>query len=90
MPVSQKAKNKYNRDNYYNIGVMVPKRYKEEIKAAAAARGVSVSRMITDLLGRELGLDLALTSEPPNWVKSREKADGKNEDAGQQQNEPSR
>ena len=30
------------------------------MKTAAAARGVSVSRLVCDLLGRELGLDLAL------------------------------
>ena len=62
---SQKAVNKYQKDAYYKFTVTVPKDYKEDIQAAAAARGVSVSRLVCDLLGRELGLDLALTGTLP-------------------------
>ncbi|WP_295630202.1 hypothetical protein [uncultured Intestinimonas sp.] len=59
MATSQKAVNQYRQKNYYTFSVSVPARYKETIKAAAAERGVSVSRLVCDLLGRELGLDLA-------------------------------
>lgn len=65
MPYSKDAVNKYKKDNYYTFTVSAPAEYKEAIKAAAAARGVSVSRLVCDLLGRELGLDLALTGTLP-------------------------
>lgn len=60
MATSQKAVNKYRKDNYYTFSVSMPSEYREAVKTAAAARGVSVSRLVCDLLGRELGLDLAL------------------------------
>ena len=60
MATSQKAVNQYRQKNYYTFSVSVPAQHKETIKAAAAERGVSVSRLVCDLLGRELGLDLAL------------------------------
>ena len=60
MSVSQKAINKYRKENYYTFSVSMPGKYKEAVKTAAAARGVSVSRLVCDLLGKELGLDLAL------------------------------
>lgn len=60
MATSQKAVNKYRKDKYYTFSVSMPGQYKEAVKTAAAARGVSVSRLVCDLLGRELGLDLAL------------------------------
>lgn len=65
MARSQKAVTDYNRRNYWSMSVAVPVQYKEAIQAAAAARGVSVSRLVCDLLGRELGLDLALTGMLP-------------------------
>ena len=42
------------------------------LKAAAAERGVSVSRLVCDLLGRELGLDLALDGVFPGAKKTEE------------------
>ncbi|BFK86331.1 hypothetical protein I4200191B4_06370 [Pseudoflavonifractor gallinarum] len=60
MAYSQKAVNDFHRRRYYQIVANVPIEYKETIKAAAAARGVSVSRLVCDLLGKELGLDLTL------------------------------
>ena len=59
MATSQNAVNKYRQKNYYTFSVSVPAQYRETIKAAAA-RGVSVSRLVCDLLGKELGLDLTL------------------------------
>ena len=60
MATSQRAVNQYRQKNYYTFSVSVPAQYRDAIKAAATQRGVSVSRLVCDLLGRELGLDLAL------------------------------
>ena len=60
MAYSQKAVNDFHRRRYYQIVANVPIEYKETINAAAAARGVSVSGLVCDLLGKELGLDLTL------------------------------
>lgn len=68
---SQKAINKYQKENYYRASVTFPKEYREALESAAAARGVSVSRFISDLVGHELGLDLALDGQLPG-VKSKE------------------
>lgn len=65
MAYSQKSINEYQKKNYYRVNVAIPAEHKEAIQAAAAARGVSVSRMVSDLIGRELGLDLALTGSLP-------------------------
>lgn len=62
---SQKAINKYQKDKYYRASVTFPKEYKDALESAAADRGVSVSRFISDLVGRELGLDLALQGVLP-------------------------
>ena len=69
MAYSQKAVNKHHKEKYWNMSITVPKDYKEDIQAAAAARGVSVSRMVCDLLWRELGLDLALDGSLPGVKK---------------------
>lgn len=69
MAYSQRAVNKYHREKYYHIGVNVPERYRAAIQAAASARGVSVSRLVCDVLGRELGLDLALDGTLPHLRK---------------------
>lgn len=70
MAYSQKAVNNFHRRRYYQIVTNVPIEYKETIKAAAAQRGVSVSRLVCDLLGRELGLDLALDGVFPGGKKA--------------------
>lgn len=75
MATSQKAVNKYRAKNYYTFSVSMPEQYKEAVKAAAADRGVSVSRLVCDLLGRELGLDLALDGVFPG-AKSRSSDQG--------------
>ncbi len=72
MAYSQKAVNDFHRRRYYQIVANVPIEYKETIKAAAAERGVSVSRLVCDLLGRELGLDLALDGVFPGAKKAEE------------------
>lgn len=71
MAYSQKAINKYQSNNYYRLSITLPKEHREDIKAAAAARGMSVSRMVCELLGRELGLDLVLDGDFPG-AKSKE------------------
>lgn len=68
---SQKAINKYQKEKYYRASVTFPKEYREALENAAVARGVSVSRFISDLVGRELGLDLALDGQLPG-VKGKE------------------
>ncbi len=72
MAYSQKAVNKYRKENYWNMSVTVPKEYKEAIQKAAADRGISVSRLVCDVLGRELGLDLALDGVLPNLRKDQD------------------
>ena len=67
---SQGAVNKYREKNYWNMSVTVPKEHKEAIQKAAADRGVSVSRLVCDVLGRELGLDLVLDGVLPNLRKT--------------------
>lgn len=62
---SQNAINKYQKDKYYRASVTFPKKYRGALESAAAARGVSVSRFISDLVGRELGIDLALDGVLP-------------------------
>lgn len=74
MAYSQKAVNKYRKENYWNMSVTVPKEYKETIQKAAADRGVSVSRLVCEALGRELGLDLVLDGVLPNSKQAREAA----------------
>lgn len=76
MAYSQKAVNKYREKNYWNMSVTVPKEYKEVIQKAAADRGVSVSRLVCDVLGRELGLDLALDGVLPNLRKDQDASSG--------------
>jgi hypothetical protein len=66
---SQRAINKYQKDKYYRASVTFPKEYREELEKAAADRGVSVSRFISDLVGRELGLDLALDGVLPTVAR---------------------
>lgn len=65
MAYSQKAVNDYHKRNYYRLNVTFPREYEDQLKSAAAARGVSVSRFISDLVGRELGIDLALDGVLP-------------------------
>ena len=62
---SQKAVNDFHRRRYYQIVANVPIEYKETIKATAAARGVSVSRLVCDLLGKELGWTWSWTGPFP-------------------------
>lgn len=69
MAYSQKAVNDFHRRRYYQIVANVPIEHKEAIKAAAAARGVSVSRLVCELLGRELNLDLTLDGTFPGGPK---------------------
>ena len=69
MAYSQKAVNDFHRRRYYQIVANVPIEYKDAIKAAAAKRGMSVSRLVCDLLGRELGLELTLDGVFPGTKK---------------------
>ena len=72
MAYSQKAVNDFHRRRYYQMVANVPIEHKEAIQAAAAARGVSVSRLVCEVLGRELNLDLTLSGVFPGG-----KTDGK-------------
>ena len=71
MAYSQKAVNDFHRRRYYQIVANVPIEHKEAIKAAAAARGMSVSRLVCELLGRELDLDLTLDGTFPGRSKEK-------------------
>jgi predicted HicB family RNase H-like nuclease len=52
---SSTSKNKYNNKAYDRIPVTVPKGHKEEIKAAADKKGVSVNRFICDAIAKAMG-----------------------------------
>lgn len=49
-----KAKNKYNTANYDRIYLVVAAGKKEEYKAAADARGVSLNQFITECIENEI------------------------------------
>lgn len=65
MKYSQSAVNNYQKKNYYKVSVNFPAKYKDEIQKAAASRGVSVSSLVTEIVGKELGLDLMLSGVLP-------------------------
>lgn len=65
---SQKAINKYQKEKYYRASVTFPKEYRSALESAASARGVSVSRFISDLVGRELGINMALDGVLPYLI----------------------
>ena len=71
---SQKAINKYQKERYYRASVTFPKEYKEELERAAAIRGVSVSRFISDLVGKELGINVALDGVLPTLTGREDQA----------------
>lgn len=51
------ANKKWDKENIEHISIMVPKGYKDKLKAAAAEQGLTVNRMIRTLLEREYGLN---------------------------------
>ena len=51
---SSAVKNRYNEKAYDRIGIVVPKGQKEEIKAAADKKGVSVNRFICDAIAEAM------------------------------------
>lgn len=81
MAYSQKAVNDYQKRKYYRLNVTFPAEFKDRLHDAAANRGVSVSRLITDVVGRELGLDLALDGVFPG-AKGRADQPGQAEGLG--------
>ena len=82
MAYSQKSINNYRAKKYYTFSVSVPSEHREAIKDAAAARGVSVSRLVCDLLGRELGVDLSLDGEFKGGSQAGARRSRKAEDGG--------
>lgn len=66
MKYSQSAVNKYQKDKYYKISVNIPREYKDNLQKEADRRGVSVSRMVAQILGDSLGLDLVLDGVLPS------------------------
>ena len=77
MKYSQSAVNKYQKDKYYKISVNIPREYKDNLQKEADRRGVSVSRMVAQILGVSLGLDLVLDGVLPSLK-------GKSGESGQQ------
>lgn len=65
MAYSQKSINEYKKKKYYTVGVALPIEYKQAVQDAATARGVSVAKLFAQIVGRELGLDLALDGSLP-------------------------
>ena len=62
MPPSYKAINKYSKNNYDRLAVVVPKGGAEQIKAAAASENKSTNRYILEALEVKSGLRLAMDS----------------------------
>ena len=52
---SSAVKNKWMQENYDRVNIMVKKGEKDILKAAAAARGDSVSRYVIDMINRGEG-----------------------------------
>ena len=52
---SSAVKNKWMQENYDRVNIMVKKGEKDILKAAAAARGESVSRYVIDMINRGEG-----------------------------------
>lgn len=65
MAYSQKSINAYKKKRYYTVGVALPIECKQTVQDAAAARGVSVAKLFAQIVGRELGVDLALDGSFP-------------------------
>ena len=62
MPPSYKAINRYSKNNYDRLAVVVPKGSAEQIKAAAASENKSTNRYILEALEAKSGLRLAMDS----------------------------
>lgn len=59
MPVSkaqQKAVNKYIKNNYDNLRIVIPKGRKQAVEAHAKAKGESVNGLVNALLRADMGL----------------------------------
>ena len=59
MPVSkaqQKSVNKYIKNNYDSLRIVVPKGQKQAVEAHAASKGKSVNGLVNDLLREDMGL----------------------------------
>jgi predicted HicB family RNase H-like nuclease len=63
--------NKYNKENYERISVVVPKGSRERIKEAAAADGQSVNRYILEAVEQRSGLALTLDNSLPQIAEAR-------------------
>ena len=62
------AKNRYAKNNYDRISVMIPKGMRDEIKKLAAAEGKSINRYAMEALEAKSGLKLTLDNVLP-WMK---------------------
>lgn len=59
MPVSkaqQNAVNKYIRNNYDSLRIVVPKGRKKDVEAHAKAKGASINSLVNALLRADMGL----------------------------------
>lgn len=65
---SSKVRNAYNYKTYDRVTIQMPKGTHEQIKALAAADGVSVNRYILDALEQKTGLKLTLDNTLP-WLR---------------------
>ena len=52
----QKAVNKYMKNNYDNLRIVVPKGRKQAIEAHAASKGKSVNGLVNDLIREDMGM----------------------------------
>ena len=53
---STQYKNKYNRENYDALRIVVPKGRKGDIEAHAQKKGKSVNRLVNSLIREDMGL----------------------------------
>ena len=59
MPVSkaqQNAVNKYIKNNYDSLRIVIPKGRKNDVEAHAKAKGKSINGLVNDLLRADMGL----------------------------------
>ena len=55
----QKAVNKYMRENYDRLNIIIPKGYKEVVNTYAKQRGETINGLVNSLLRTELGISEA-------------------------------
>jgi predicted HicB family RNase H-like nuclease len=55
--------NQYNRENYFKVGLRIPKEKKQVLQDLAKANNISINKLIVDAIEKTYGVDLSKDSE---------------------------